>query len=207
MAKWIWRRAGLLLTLACIVAPSLVWADAPECAATQAALHDLFQDRHSRMTFEFIPNELGMRAQLAEFGEQPYQAWPGLSDPENRGGWVSWDQDPPVGVSPPHRETLAAFADATIKDPSHACPGLWPSLRQAGWSKPAPGRQRPGKNGLFPYTYVGMTIPVVTASRAEAIALIRSASGPLAGSSYLVLLRFQSDGTWRVTGRFPISVS
>jgi hypothetical protein len=52
-----------------------------------------------------------------------------------------------------------------------------------------------------------MTLPVISAAHGEAIALVGSYSGPLAGQSFLVLIRFGSDGNWRVAGGFPISIS
>jgi hypothetical protein len=131
------------------------------------------------------------------------------TSPRDECGWTTMGANrSPVPMKPPSKETLDAFLAAPTLDAAASCPKLTGAmLVNPGWRKPSSHGFRPNRQGLYPYTHLSITLPVLDASRTEGIAWLDSRSGGLAGSSSLVLLRQRSDGQWAISAIYPVAVS
>ena len=177
----------------------------PACDVALEALRASFPGHQGRLALDGMGNLQRVRIFLREAGPCLSKAY--ADNPADRCGWV----DPNVAttrVRPPSRETLESLASAPIQDAARACPTLGRMSHAAlGWTPQTSRSMRIKRDGLYDHTSVGITLPVVSASRGEAIAWVESQSGPLAGGGGFVLLRSDLGGRWRVAARFPGFVS
>lgn len=178
-----------------------------ECDAAQAALVELFPGKPGEYALDGMGNLGRVKLFLDLAGPCLSRRYSGNPDDDCYGWYGLSANGEPVAASPPAKETLEALVSSPAVDAAVACPALRTATQSTmGWREPSSKPLKLKPNGLYAYTSVGLTLPVVV-SGSEAVAWVEQQSGPLAGGSYLVLLRRDDEGRWRLAGRFPISIS
>jgi hypothetical protein len=199
-------QAGFVVSLAFLAVSATHAEPRVACDASRAALTEYFLPQKLPYSLERMGNSQRVKLMTRMVGDCLTRAYTKSDDPC---GWAGVDKEGrPHPAAPPARETVAAFLTAPTQDATIACPMLVRTMRASpAWRKSSGHRHRRRRDGLYPYTYVGMTLPVLVESRGEAIAWVESQSGPLAGGSNLLLLRRRGGGAWEVAAIYPISVS
>ena len=201
------RHASIVAAVAVYAAPPRALAE-PACDAALAALTDLFSGTHGPTALDGMGNLQRVRIVLNQAGPCLARSYVG-SPAENRCGWIGVNAGRRITVvRPPGKQTLLALENSPVQDATRACPTLRHDTQTVlGWRAPSRKGVRLRPDGLYDYTTVGITFPVVSAAQGEAIAWAESQSGPLAGGGGFVLLRVDRKGRWRVAARFPALVS
>lgn len=195
-----------LVAVGCLTAPAAAVAQV-RCDVAQAALVDLFSGTPGEYALDGIGNIGRIKLFLDLAGPCLSRVYTGQIDDECY-GWYGLSPDGnPAKANPPGQKTLEVLASAPAIDATVACPALRSATQSAiGWRRPSDKPPKRKRGRFSPYTSVGITLPVVTLE-AEAVAWVDQYSGRLAGGSYLVLLRRDDEGRWRLAARFPMSVS
>ena len=113
--------------------------------------------------------------------------------------------------APPRAETSRALWAAADNDPRVDCPSFKPFAASLGLQfideQQAEQISKVGADGYYHGAFVHITTPVLNAEQTEGLAFYSRYAGPLAGGTFLLLLRKASNGDWRVTLQLPMSIS
>ncbi len=196
----------LIVALALWAAPAGVLAE-PACDAALAALREDYSGPPAHYALSGVGNPQRVKLFVNDAGPCLSRAYSRKSDQDGCGWFGISARGMPAPARPPAKETLEAFARSPIVDGSAGCPSLRRTTQRIlGWRAPSKG-SRVRRNGLYDYTSVGITLPVISAAQGEAIAWVEAQSGPLAGGGGVVLLRVDANGRWRMAARLPLVVS
>lgn len=102
-----------------------------------------------------------------------------------------------------------ALVDAALELHQHSagrdCPSVQELLekRHISFEKPndaADQAKLMGENGLWPITFIQLSLPAISADGTTAVLMASSISGPVAGSGAFYLLQRQPNADWEIVG-------
>jgi hypothetical protein len=198
--------AAILLSL---VANSAQLSPTARCAVAADALAQGFSKTSLPYVLTSGITPIRVKAIVGQFGAQLNKRFTSKNyEKDGSGGWVLFSPGhSPTGSDPPRQQTIDAFVQSPAVDALSRCPNLTSLTLKMGWARPFAFHRGKNSLGLYPYTAVSISLPIIDEKNNEAIVWVDQVSGPVAGSTQLMFLRLRHDGKWQVTSWFPIGVS
>ncbi len=198
--------AWILVVVATLCAWPIGVLAEPACDVALAELSQEFHGPPGHYALVGVGNLQRVKLVMDEAGPCLSKASSRRPD-QNMCGWIEISDKREAPARPLAKATLEMLTRSPIVDAATACPTLTHATRSIlGWGAPSK-RLRIRRNGLYAFTGVGITLPVVAAAQGEAIAWVETRSGPLAGGGAFVLLRVEANGHWRLVAVLPLLTS
>lgn len=182
-------------------------AETAECSAARIAFAFIVtpEAREPPWALSEAPPSQDLATML---GPEGYDLGRTLPDSEEQRWFTASSDGEGRPATPPAASTVKAFLAAKLASVT-VCERVreQATLRGVRLGEPVARGKPSRKTGLYPYTGLEMTVPVISEADREALAYVATSAGPLAGGGFLVLLRRNADGAWQIAGQLSLWIS